>query len=275
MTVAVWFVSVERPGWRAEWDCATLGPPDSRELLPTRRPSSGDFSRHIPRRAFAVTTGAAIELESGLEHDLLRWLDLRTDVVWLVGQPVRFHFPIAERRRAVVHTPDLLSLHVDGSVTLWDARPRGRHDDSFLLKAELTAEACRRAGWRHAVFEGLPTPTRMNLLWLNGYRRPLPWHSRWRSELESLLHSRTRRVEELRARDDGSGELIATVWHLIATGMIACDLSRPIRDSSTLSWSESHAEPRECEIRGLVSPLVLDTASADVLVWTRRRRADR
>jgi hypothetical protein len=239
MTAGIWLVSVERPGSRAEWDCATLGAPDARDLLPTRRPSSGDFSRHIPRRAYAATTGTAIELESGLEHDLLRWLDFRADVTWLVGQPVCFHFLSSGQRKTVVHTPDLLSQHDDGSVVLWDARPRRGRDAKFEMKVELTAETCSQVGWRHEAFEGVPTTTRMNLLWLSGYRRPMPWHARWTGELERLLRVRPRSVSDLRAFDDGGGELHATMWHLIATGSIHCDLSRPIRDSSTLSWSSS------------------------------------
>lgn len=76
---AVWFVSMERPGWRAEWDTGVLGSPDPRAMLPTRRPTSGDFSRHIPHRAYSVTTGGALELESGLEYDVMRWLDGRPE----------------------------------------------------------------------------------------------------------------------------------------------------------------------------------------------------
>lgn len=276
MTGGVWFVSVERPGWRAEWDCATLGAPEPRDLLPTRRPTSGDFSRHIPRRAYAVTTGNTLELESGLEHDLVRWLDGCPNVVWLVGQPLLFHLVIAGRCRALLHTPDLLSLHEDGSVIVWDARPRVRQDDAFRLKAELTAEECRKVGWRHQVFEGLPTPTRMNLLWLNGYRRPAPWQARWVAALESLLKPGPRSVGDLRARDDGSGELIATMWHLIAIGKIECDLARPIRDRSVLSWRAGKSTPRD---DGAGDPVaaspVLDAARSDVLLSTRLRRAAR
>lgn len=242
MAVAVWFVSLERDGTCAEWDCETLGAPDPRCLRPTRRPASGDFSRHIPRRAYAVTTGSAVDLESGLEHDLLRSLDLNKDMVWLVGQPVRFHLPIAGKKRALVHTPDLLSQHKSGAITLWDARPAVRQDESFTQKVELVTEACRAVGWRHKVFEGVPTPTRMNLLWLNGYRRPMPWHDAWSGELLGLLRVRPRTVGNLRALDDGSGELLATMWHLIAIGRIVCDLSEPIRDSSLLFWSDIAAE---------------------------------
>src|SRR5699024_7521952 len=131
---------------RAEWEWSELGAPDPTELLPTRRPRSGDFSRHIPRLVHSVTTGSHLELESGLEHDLMCWLDMRPDVTWLVSQPVLLHFPIPERRRAVIHTPDLLSLQADGSVTLWDARPEGRRDDLFTVKVEMTSQACRSVG---------------------------------------------------------------------------------------------------------------------------------
>lgn len=255
-----------------------MGPPAPRELLPTRRPTSGDFSRHIPRRVYSVTTGAALELESGLEHDLVRWLDGRPDVVWLVAQPVLFHFLVVGRRRPMVHTPDLLSLHADGSVNLWDARPEPRQDDAFMLKTELTAEECRKVGWRHEVFAGLPTPARMNLLWLNGYRRSAPWHARWTHELESLLRTSPRTVEELRARDDGSGELVATMWHLIATGSIECDRSVPIRDPSVLSWRQDHATSTAVGASEVAVPgtlAVADASRSDVLVWNRLRRAER
>lgn len=274
MSAAVWFVAMERPGSRAEWDCATLGPPDATDLLPTRRPSSGDFSRHIPRRAHAATTGTTIELESGLEHDLLRWLDQRADVTWLVAQPVRFHFPATGLRRAVAHTPDLLSQHADGSVALWDARPTERRTDDFLFKAAMTAEACRRVGWSHEVFSGLPTATRLNLLWLNGYRRPMPWHPEWCREIESLLRLRPWTLGELRARDDGSGELVATLWHLIASGKIECDLAAPIREPSVLAWREDYPPISEDGRRASAAPAVLDAIrTGDVLLSTRLRRA--
>lgn len=269
---AVWFVSVERPGWRSEWDTDSLGPPDPLTLLPTRRPTSGDFSRHIPHRAYSVTTGGALELESGLEYDVMRWLDGRPDVVWLVAQPVRFHFLVPGKRRPLLHTPDLLSLQTDGTVTLWDARPAPRQDDAFVLKSELTAEECRKVGWRHEIFDGLPTPTRMNLLWLNGYRRPVPWHRRWIPELESLLRMRSRTVGELRGRDDGSGESIGTMWHLIATGRIACDQSVPIRDPSVLWWRDD-LKPQDSE--PLRPGASLDMTRSDVLVGTRLQRAQR
>lgn len=270
MTSAVWFLSIGRPGFRAEWDWDTLGAPDPRDLLPTRRPTSGDFSRHIPRRAYSVTTGGPLDLESGLEHDLLKWLDLQQHVTWLVSQPVMLHFPVPERRRAVIHTPDLLSLHADGSVTVWDARPEERLDELFRVKSGFTAEACRTVGWGYEIFTGLPTPARMNLLWLSGYRRRMPWHARWTDVLRTMLDRQPLEVQVVRAEDDGTGELVSTMWHLVALGIISCDLTRPIREDTMLAWTdrtvlEPHAEDRA---RGVVA---IDAVRVDALLWKRLR----
>lgn len=274
VTAAVWFLSMERPGARAEWDWNALGSPNPRDLLPTRRPTSADFSRHIPRRAYSVTTAAPMELESGLEHDLLKWLDLRLDVTWLVSQPVVLHFPVPERRRAVLHTPDLLSQHMDGSVTLWDARPDERVDELFRVKAAMTDEACRRVGWSYEIFTGLPTSTRMNLLWLNGYRHPKPWHPRYGAKLRALLDGRTLPVRDLRLEDDGTGELIATMWHLIASGVITCDLSRPIRDETNLAWSEPLTDDEKRHRPGFSADgAAHDATGAVALPLTRLRTA--
>ena len=238
MAQAAWLISLTQPGVCSEWDVRAQGPPDPRQLLATRRPTSGDFSRHIPRRFWSATTGRSGEVESGLEHDLVRWLDLRGDVVWLVEQPVRFRFTVPGRKRPVYHTPDLLSQHADGSVVLWDARPADKVDDDLRSIVERTAAICRDVGWFHELFTGLPTATRMNLLWLNGYRRPVYWHENWLQALERLVAG-ARTVGDIRNHDRVSGELCGTMWHLIATGVIDCDLSRPVNDQTVLSWRAS------------------------------------
>lgn len=236
----VWLVSLERPGHLAEWDPATLGPPVARELRSTRRPTSGDLSRHIPRRAFAVTTGSTLELESGLEHDLVKWLDLQREVVWLVAQPVRFWFRGLAGKKAVRHTPDLLSQNTDGAVTVWDARPALRREELFEAKAAATRDAFARIGWSYEVFEGFTTAMRMNVLWLSGYRRPAPWHTTRTDQLHQLMASSPLTVRDViqhaHSQGDTTGELLSAMWHLIAIGGITCDWTRPIRLDTVLSW---------------------------------------
>lgn len=231
--LAVWFVAVEAPGRRAEWDWNSLGAPDPRGLLPVRRPSSGDLSRHIPVTAYSVKTGTHHELESMLEHELLRVLERRRDVAWFLAQPVVIHMP---GRRGASHTPDLLSVHADGCVTLWDVRPRERVDELFGRKAEFTRAAATAVGWRYEVFHGAPTRVeRLNARWLHEARRPRTWHDAKRAELESLIAEGGVTIGDI--LDRGDPALTSTMWHLAWTGEIHCDLTQPIRGASRLAWS--------------------------------------
>lgn len=234
---AVWFVAVGAPGMRAEWDFATLGEPEVCELHPVRRPTSGAFSRNIPVAAYSVTTGSHHELESGLEHDLLRSLDRRAEVDWLLAQPTVLHFPRDLPGRTPTHTPDLLSRNtMSGAITLWDARPQERHDEMFERKAGLTRQACFAVGWDYQVFDGLTRPERMNMLWLNGFRHSSPWAETRQPELQQFLTPSPRPIGDILDHDDGSGELTSTMWHLIWTGKISCDLTLKIDRSTALTW---------------------------------------
>ncbi|MDN5793213.1 MAG: hypothetical protein L0H22_09185, partial [Brevibacterium aurantiacum] len=78
-----------------------------------RTPKSKAKSRHVPMYAYSITTRGHIRLESGLEHDLLRELDRRPDVAWLVSQPMRLRLPAKRARRRLEHTPDLLSVDIN------------------------------------------------------------------------------------------------------------------------------------------------------------------
>lgn len=231
---AVWFVSLDSPGSRAEWDVASLGPPDPAQLVSVRRPNSGAFSRHVPASAYSVTTGTHLELESGLEHELVRTLDRQRDVVHLVAQPLWLHFP-TEPGRAPSHQPDLLSVRADGSVTVWDVRPAERRDELFDRRARLTAEACHEARWGYETFAGLTETARMNLLWLSGFKLSMPWHRGRRDELSVLFRIGDVRVADVVSADGGHGELVSTMWHLLWSGALACDLDRRITRGTTLS----------------------------------------
>jgi len=234
MSEAVWFFALEVPGRRAEWDWATLGAPDPRELLPVRQPNSGDFSRHIPVSAYSVTTASHHELESGLEHELLRMLEARSDVVWMVAQPLQLHVP---GRRGATHVPDFLSRHSDGSVTVWDARPAERVDELFEMKARFTRDASRAVGWDYEVFSGAePRAAALNRRWLHEARRRQPWHSARKAELRTLFEAGSLTVDLVLGHDDGSGELTSTLWHHVWSGDIACDLDSQILKTTELRW---------------------------------------
>lgn len=221
---------------RAEWDWDTLGSPDPRALRAVRRPASGALSRHIPVSAYSVTTGTHHELESSLEHELFRELEHRSDVTWIVEQPVMLH--LATKGRAT-HVPDLLSLTSDGRVTLWDARPARRMDDLFGVKVEWTAAACRAVGWSYELYSGTSRVRRLNLRWLHEYRWPQPWYPQAKRVLLALVTSdRSTTVGAIMTHADADPEVVSAMWHFVWSGDLVCDLDRPLRAATTLAWSD-------------------------------------
>ena len=145
------------------WVGATA--PDVTALQQIRGIPSRRGAGHVPTFAYSVTVGAHLRLESGLEHDLVRELDRRPDVMWLVAQPAKIRV-VREQDKRVWHVPDLLSVANDGQVTVWDVRPTGRRDDAFWEVAEASKEACRALGWAYELFGGMSTVRRTNLMWL-------------------------------------------------------------------------------------------------------------
>nr|WP_238391720.1 TnsA-like heteromeric transposase endonuclease subunit [Mycolicibacterium sp. CBMA 230] len=205
------------------WEWTSRGPPPLDQLQPVRLPKSSNRQRHIPVTAYSMVNSDFVQLESGLEHDLLRKLDRDPTVLGMVSQPFRLSwrgFTVGN------HTPDLLAWHRDGSVIVWDARPADGQNDDFRRKVEVTAKACEAVGWRHDVFAGLIAVERMNLLWLHGFRHRPAWADGAEMRIRAVVAgSETMTLEDLFAHDDGSGELIAVVWHLIWRGELVVDMS--------------------------------------------------
>ena len=207
-------------------------PPDPHSLVRVRAPKSTAKSRHVPVYAYSTTTGGHIRLESGLEHDLLRELDRRPDVTWLVSQPMRLRLPAKRARRRLEHTPDLLSVDSHGIVTVWDVRATRRQDDDFKIKADLTGRACRDLSWRYEVFAGLTRVRRGNLMWLHGFRRePADYATRLAMIVD---HNRLTSIGGVLATDDDGGHLTAAMWHAIWRGDLLCDLDKHLSRSTKL-----------------------------------------
>ena len=202
--------------------------PDVTQLRRTRTPKVRARSGHIPVYAYCVTTGTHLRLESGLEHDLVRELDRRRDVSWLVAQPCLLRLPAKRRGRRLEHTPDLLVRHDDGTIRLWDARPTGRQDDDFTIKVRLTTEACAEVGWTHEVFSGWSSVRRVNLMWIHAYRRPMPWYAASLRLIRGHLEGGGC-IGDVISLDAGGGHVISAMWHSIWSGQIDCDLDRPLR----------------------------------------------
>lgn len=176
-------------------------------------------------------------MESGLEYELLLGRDREPDVAWLVPQPCRLNFR-SDSGRSRSHVPDLLELHTDGSVVLWDARPQDRRDGRFEEAVRATSSACASVGWSHKVFGGHDRVLRYALRWLAAYRMPRPWHQPARWHLQDVLADGGTVATVLTA-DQGGGHLVQTMWHLLWAGELVTDLTQPLTASSALSWSHA------------------------------------
>jgi hypothetical protein len=208
----------------ADWNWRQFGPPSVEQLSPVRMPRSSASSRHIPVTAYSVTNGGVVHLESGLEHDLVRRLDRDSGIVGIVAQPFRLSWTAA---KPISHIPDLVALHDDDAVTVWDVRALEEQDDDFRIKSAVTRNACAVAGWHYQVFTGLGDVERLNLLWLHGFRRRPAWADRWVDQIHQAACRRDATIGSLFAHDDGTGELKAVVWHLVWSGVLSVDVAAP------------------------------------------------
>lgn len=214
------------------WDGAG-GPPAAETMFAVRKPRSSKRAKHIPVDAYSVTTKSHLRLESGLEHDLVRILDRDPNVRWLVAQPMTFRWLGHADDDLKGHTPDVLQLDRNGKVTIWDVRNPDKLGRKFARQAALTKAACRQVGWTYRVFTGMTDIARQNYLWLHGYRRRPDWLSD--ALVGRLVTAATQpdaTVSDLMDLDNGTGEAIAAMWHLIWTGEIWIDLERTIKENS-------------------------------------------
>lgn len=215
-------------GWEA-------GPPAIHALSRVRRPRSTSGHRHIPVLAFCATTGEVVGVESGLEYELLLGRDRDPAVSWLLPQPCRLSFR-RKAGRARSHVPDLLEQRTDGSVVLWDARPKDRRDERFEEVVEVTAAACAEVGWGYEVFTGHDPALRYTLRWLAAYRASRPWHIAATAQLRRVLADGGT-VSAVLEADRGGGHLVQTMWHLIWTGELVADLTEALTADTPLMWS--------------------------------------
>ena len=177
---------------------------------------------------FCWTTGSHLVVESGLEHDLLRELDRRREVTWLVTQPMRICL-----LTGVTHVPDLLEIRGD-TLRVWDVRPKRRQDAAFHLMAARAETACAAVGMEYSLFSDEATVRRSNLRWLSCYRA-IPDFAGVNSVLNWVEAKRASNVGDLLELCDADAEVLASLWHLIWRGDVEIDLDTVITDDSVLS----------------------------------------
>lgn len=207
-------------GELVEWEWPlTLDP----RLLGSVREIKRSRSRqsHTPRWAYSTTMGRHLRLESSLEHDLMRDLDRRSDVAVLVSQPARLEWP-GPCKRLEQHIPDLLSVDTSNVMTIWDVRPAEKQDEEFLADSERTRQACAAVGWRYEVFSGMASVRRINLMWLDGFRRPMPWYEPGCAAIrEALPMGGT--IAQVQHLDGRAGHVLSAMWHGVWSGQLVAD----------------------------------------------------
>lgn len=227
-----WYVG--SPGKLVRWSWENQGEPALDVLGLVRQPRSSARSRHIPVTAYSMTNRGHVCLESGLEHDLLRRVDRDPRVRRIVSQPFRLSWTGVEEG---THVPDLLTAYSDGAVTVWDVRALAFQDEDFWRAAAVTKAACDAVGWRYEVFAGLGEVERLNLLWLHGFRQQKPWLSTWEEKIRAIC-AEGATLGDCFALDDGTGEALSAVWHLVWKGVLRVDLCESLTQFTPVSLSE-------------------------------------
>ena len=212
--------------------------PDLNAIGSVRAPRSHALSRHVPVQTFSTTNTDVVAVESGLEQELVLVLDRDPSLARLIGQPLTVEWA-GQRGKGRRHTPDLLALAQDGSVTVWDVRPEGRRDHKFWDAVRITRAVCEHYKWGYELFGGLPEVHAINLRWLSSYRHPMPWYQDHRDTLEGLARLDGATIGTVLGTDDGSGELVSAMWHWAWDGHLQLDLTQPWRATTPVRW-----EPR-------------------------------
>lgn len=219
-----WDFSVDG-GTATEWSWPDDAPPPLGQLTPVRQPQSSEHHRHVPATVYSMTNGDFVSLESGLEHDLVRRLDRDPAVSRILSQP----FTLRWSGSVKGHTPDILSVHTDSAPTVWDVRGPERQDDDFLAASTVIRQACTLVGWRYELFAGMDEIERLNMMWLTGFRREPSWAYRCEEQVRRAVGPGGSTMANIFSHDDGSGELISTLWHLLWRNELHIDM--------TVSWT--------------------------------------
>ena len=201
---------------------------------PARRIPGYRGQRNMPGWWWSTSTRGHVVYESWLERHHLMTFDRSPRVVGISGQPFALSW-IGDLRRER-HVPDFFVRFADGGGAVVDCRPVARADQNFYRVAAISKAICDEAGWEYRL-AGEPDPVlAANLTWLAGYRRPYVLVE----AIATLLLDGTADPVPLLSAATAVGEPIAvlpTLFHLLWTGRLGCDLDRPLADH-TLIWRD-------------------------------------
>lgn len=190
----------------------------------------------MPGWWWSATTGGHVVFESWVERHHIMEFDRAPEVIGLAGQPFARVWAEGLKRRS--HVPDLFVRYGDGRAAVVDCRPVERADERFYEVAAITAAICERVGWKY-VLAGEPEPVRAaNLRWLAGYRRPYVRVGRIADRLLDAASSPMPLLELAESVGDPIA-VLPTLFHLLWSGVLHVDLSRPLHDDTVVGIADA------------------------------------
>lgn len=203
---------------------------------PVREFRSYRGRKHYSGWYWSSTTGGHVVYESLLELRRIMVADFDPQVSWLVAQPFQLSVEIDGSVRR--HVPDLLLLHRDKTVTVSDVKPANRIENPVVQSTfAWTSQAVSEKGWDFEVWSGDDSVRLENIRFLAGYRRPAVI----RQELVPDVVAASVEQDslggiELALEESAPVELVRpVVLHLIWTGVLSTDLTRPLGRHSPVS----------------------------------------
>lgn len=221
-------------------------PHQTRRIKPTRRSLSGSF-------AFRKQT--AIPFESSLERDFIMRKAFSPLVIDIIPQPVQIEY-VAHNGRTYRYTPDFLvyfrsSDYADEAELkplLVEVKYRSELQEKWHEMRPKFKAALRYAheqGWDFRIYDDLRIRDQVfaNIVSLKRYKNmvfPPEDTSALLAHLSSIGQSPCSQI--VASQYSGKSEVamgIAHVWHLLSIGVLECDMTLPL-SNTTVVWRSSH-----------------------------------
>ncbi|HEY5199057.1 MAG TPA: TnsA-like heteromeric transposase endonuclease subunit [Solirubrobacteraceae bacterium] len=201
--------------------------------VPWREIRSHRGQRHFPGLYWSSTTGGHVVYESRLELARLLLADADPDVVGIAAQP--FLVRDDERR----HVPDFLLARADRSVLVVNVKPADRLEKPGVARAlSWAADVFVARGWEHEVWSGADRQLLANMRFLAGYKQSRLFDAAALAAAASAARAAETIAEaEAAVRACGFREPRPVVLHLLWSGILRMDLTRPLTSETALEMN--------------------------------------
>jgi len=209
------------------------------QYRPIRAFTSYRGQRHWPGLYWCATTQTFIPYESRLEQSWVLLCDFDAEVTGIAAQPFRLHISHGATWRT--HVPDYFLRLATGRERVIDViLSRKVVDPVIQARVNATREACIIAGWGYHVLSE-PDPVLLaNIRWLAGFRRS----PRAAGELARVVLEACRAPAPIGSVVDAhvpEALVRPMLFHLLWSHQLIADLSRPLTNSTVVSWPlEAH-----------------------------------